>query len=63
MSAGLAFETIAALFGQNGGIIDRRQFSLLVTVVVPSAVVPTSRRREYALQDSNLGEARSCSGR
>ena len=41
MSTGLTFGTISALYGLNAGIIDRTQFSLLVTVVVLSAIVPT----------------------
>ena len=41
MSTGLTFGTISALYGLNAGIIDRTQFSLLLTVVVGSAVVPT----------------------
>jgi Kef-type K+ transport system membrane component KefB len=41
MSTGLTFGTIASLYGLSAGIIDRTQFSLLVTVVVLSAVVPT----------------------
>jgi Kef-type K+ transport system membrane component KefB len=42
MSTGLTFGTISSLYGLNAGIIDRAQFSLLVTVVVISAVVPTA---------------------
>ena len=34
MSTGLTFGTISSLYGLNAGIIDRTQFSLLVTVVV-----------------------------
>jgi Kef-type K+ transport system membrane component KefB len=41
MSTGLTFGTISALFGLNNGIIDRAQYSVLVTVVIGSAVVPT----------------------
>ena len=41
MSTGLTFGTISALYGLNAGIIDRTQFSLLIAVVVLSAVVPT----------------------
>ena len=41
MSTGLTFGTISALYGLNAGIIDRTQFSLLVGVVVLSAIVPT----------------------
>jgi Kef-type K+ transport system membrane component KefB len=42
MSTGLTFGTISSLYGLNAGIIDRTQFSLLVTVVVLSAVLPTA---------------------
>jgi len=42
MSTGLTFGTISSLYGLTAGIIDRTQFSLLVTVVVLSAVVPTA---------------------
>lgn len=41
MSTGLTFGTISSLYGLNAGLIDRAQFSVLVTVVVASAVVPT----------------------
>jgi Kef-type K+ transport system membrane component KefB len=42
MSTGLTFGTISSLYRLNAGIIDRTQFSLLVTVVVLSAIVPTA---------------------
>jgi len=41
MSTGLTFGTISSLYGLTAGIIDKTQFSLLITVVVLSAVVPT----------------------
>ena len=41
MSTGLTFGTISSLYGLEAGIIDRVQFSVLVTVVIASAVVPT----------------------
>lgn len=41
MSTGLTFGTISALFGLNAGIITRAQFSVIVTVVVLTAIVPT----------------------
>ena len=41
MSTGLTFGTISALFGLNHGIIDREQYTVLVTAVILSAVVPT----------------------
>lgn len=41
MSTGLTFGSIAALFGLSHNIIDQTQYSLLVVVVIGSAVVPT----------------------
>jgi Kef-type K+ transport system membrane component KefB len=49
MSTGLTFGTISSLYGLNAGIIDRTQFSLLVAVVVLSAIVPTAiAQRRYS---------------
>ncbi len=47
MSTGLTFGTISALYGLNAGIIDRTQFSLLVAVVVLSAIVPTAIAQRF----------------
>ena len=41
MSTGLTFGTISALFGLTNHIIDDRQYTILVTAVIGSAVVPT----------------------
>ena len=41
MSTGLTFGTIASVFGFTSGIIDQVQYSLLVGVVIASAVIPT----------------------
>ena len=41
MSTGLTFGSISALFGLTHGYIDREQYSVLVTVVVLTALVPT----------------------
>jgi Kef-type K+ transport system membrane component KefB len=41
MSTGLTFGTISALFGLNNNYIDQEQYSILVTVVIASAIVPT----------------------
>lgn len=41
MSTGLTFGTISSMYGLSIGAIDTTQFSLLVTAVVLSAVVPT----------------------
>jgi Kef-type K+ transport system membrane component KefB len=53
MSTGLTFGTISSLYGLNAGIIDRTQFSLLVTVVVLSAVVPTAIAERAFLPDAD----------
>ena len=41
MATGLTFGTISALFGLQNHIIDQRQYTMLVTVVILSAFVPT----------------------
>jgi Kef-type K+ transport system membrane component KefB len=41
MSTGLTFGTISSQYGYQAGIIDKAQFSLLITVVIASAVIPT----------------------
>jgi Kef-type K+ transport system membrane component KefB len=41
MSTGLTFGSISALFGLTNHIIDQRQYTILVTAVIASAVAPT----------------------
>lgn len=41
MSTGLTFGTISALFGYTNHIINQEQYTVLVTAVILSAVVPT----------------------
>lgn len=41
MSTGLTFGTIAALYGLTNGYIDQATYTILVTVVILSAVLPT----------------------
>ena len=41
MSTGLTFGTISALYGYTNGYIDQAAYTVLVTVVILSAVVPT----------------------
>jgi Kef-type K+ transport system membrane component KefB len=41
MSTGLTFGSISALFGLTNHIIDRDQYTVLLTAVIGSAVVPT----------------------
>jgi len=52
MSTGLTFGAISSLYGLNAGIIDKTQFSLLVSVVVLSAVVPTAIAERLFLPDA-----------
>ena len=47
MSTGLTFGTITSLYGLNAGIIDRTKFSLLIAVVVLSAIVPTAIAQRF----------------
>jgi Kef-type K+ transport system membrane component KefB len=41
MATGLTFGTISSLYGFQNHIIDQRQYTILVTVVILSALVPT----------------------
>jgi len=41
MSTGLTFGSISALYGLTHGIINQSQYTILVTVVIGSAVIPT----------------------
>ena len=47
MSTGLTFGTISSLYGLNAGLLTQEQFSVLVTVVVLSAVVPTGIAQRF----------------
>jgi Kef-type K+ transport system membrane component KefB len=47
MSTGLTFGTITSLYGLQSGIIDRTQFSLLISVVVLSAIIPTAIAQRF----------------
>jgi regulator of extracellular matrix RemA (YlzA/DUF370 family) len=51
MSTGLTFGTISATYGLSAGIITQAQFSVLVTVVVLSAVVPTAIAQRFFSPD------------
>ena len=41
MATGLTFGSISALYGLNHGLVDRAQYSELLTIVILSAIVPT----------------------
>jgi hypothetical protein len=47
MGTGLTFGTISALFGLNNHIINQKQYTILVTVVILSAVLPTLFAQKY----------------
>ena len=50
MATGLTFGTISALFGFQNKIIDQRQYTILVTVVILSAFVPTLFAQKFSSQ-------------
>jgi Kef-type K+ transport system membrane component KefB len=56
MSTGLTFGTISSLYGLQAGIITETQFSLLVTVVVLSAIVPTVIAQRFLQPDAEAEE-------
>lgn len=49
MSTGLTFGTISSLFGLQAGVINQMQYSILVGVVVASAVIPTFIAQKWFL--------------
>jgi Kef-type K+ transport system membrane component KefB len=51
MSTGLTFGTISALFGLTNHIISQGQYTVLVTAVIGSAVVPTLIAQRYFAPD------------
>jgi hypothetical protein len=60
MATGLTFGSIAALFGLTHGLIDKTQYTELVTVVILSAFVPTLIAQQLfqpALVDTEEEEA------
>lgn len=66
MCTGLTFGSICALFGLNNGIIGQDQYTVLVTAVIASAVIPTliaQRWFQPKIEDIEKGEQclrRSC---
>ena len=58
MSTGLTFGTISALFGLTNKIIDQTQYTILVTVVVLSAVVPTLIAQSFFRPETAEAEER-----
>jgi len=56
MSTGLTFGTISSLFGLNHGIINQAQYTILVTAVIGSALVPTFIAQTWFLPRDALTE-------
>ena len=57
MSTGLTFGTIASLFGLANGFIDQSTYTILVTVVILSAVVPTLIATTFFEPTAAVGDA------
>ena len=55
MSTGLTFGSISALFGLTNHIIDQGQYTILVTAVIGSAVVPTLIAQRWFVPKLVLG--------
>jgi len=67
MSTGLTFGSISALFGLTNKIIDQGQYTILVTAVIGSAVVPTLIAQrwfqpEFKALGSEVEEAEAVAG-
>lgn len=56
MSTGLTFGTISALFGLTNHIITQKQYTILVTTVIGSAIVPTLIAQRFFLPRSPMFE-------
>lgn len=56
MSTGLTFGTISALYGLTNNIINTEQYSIIVGVVIASAVIPTLIANKFFLPDHLLEE-------
>jgi Kef-type K+ transport system membrane component KefB len=56
MSTGLTFGSISALYGLTNHIIDQRQYTILLTAVIGSAVVPTLIAQKWFMP--KIGAAR-----
>jgi Kef-type K+ transport system membrane component KefB len=56
MSTGLTFGSISALYGLTNNIIDQQQYTILVTAVILSAVVPTMIAQRWFLPTDKPAE-------
>lgn len=59
MSTGLTFGSISALYGLTNGIINQTQYTILITVVIGSAVVPTFIAQTWFLPQAGRSPARA----
>jgi Kef-type K+ transport system membrane component KefB len=56
MSTGLTFGTISTLYGLNAGILNQAQFSILLTTVIGTAIVPTFIAQRFFTPKLNVAE-------
>lgn len=54
MSTGLTFGTISALYGLNHHYINQTQYTVLVTVVIASAIIPTMIAQRFFRPDVEI---------
>ncbi len=59
MSTGLTFGSISALYGLTNGFINQIQYTILITVVIGSAVVPTFIAQTWFLPQAGQSLARA----
>ncbi|TCJ19944.1 cation:proton antiporter [Rubrobacter taiwanensis] len=59
MSTGLTFGTISALYGLDNGLITQQQYSVLVTVVIATAVIPTLIAQRFFLPFEEIKKLRA----
>jgi hypothetical protein len=63
MATGLTFGTISALFGLTHGYISQAQYTVLVTVVILSAVLPTLIAERFFRPDIRSEQEAEIAGR
>jgi Kef-type K+ transport system membrane component KefB len=59
MSTGLTFGTISSLYGLQAGYLDKTEFTVLVTVVIATAVIPTMIAQRFFQPPLPRAEAES----
>lgn len=58
MSTGLTFGTISSLYGLDNGLITQQQYSVLVTVVIATAIIPTLIAQRFFLPVEKMASVR-----